>query len=370
MNTSLFGEVSNEQFLKEYWQKKPLLVRQAFQHFESPISPDELAGLAMEEESNSRLIIEKGQDWQVKHGPLAEEDFSSLPEKKWTLLVQHADALDPEVNALLQRFRFLPNWRLDDIMISYASDGGGVGAHFDYYDVFLLQAGGTRRWRTGQHCDANSPLVPNQPNQLLQDFECENDWLVEAGDLLYIPAQVAHWGEAVNESMTWSIGFRAPSDNELLLDLSQHLASELVEDQRYQDGPELISQNSGEIADLSIQRIQQRLSKLLQEPDKIAHWLGQYATHLKPGLDPSALPLDFADDLKSGPLKLSSFNRVSYINSNEQVYTYINGQAYPTSLQLAKTLSHYESFTADNFEASDQASLQDMLEAGLLLRSE
>ena len=206
------GNISIDTFLAEYWQKKPLLVRQAIPAFISPISADELAGLSLDEDVVARLVVEDptANEWQVEHGPINEERYGELPETHWTLLVQHADALDPQVNDVLQAFRFIPNWRLDDIMISYAPDKGGVGPHFDYYDVFLLQAGGRRRWRIGQACDSQSPLVPNQPMKILQEFETQEDYVLEPGDMLYIPAKLAHWGEAVGESITYSIGFRAP----------------------------------------------------------------------------------------------------------------------------------------------------------------
>ncbi|MCF4993909.1 cupin domain-containing protein, partial [Pseudomonas gessardii] len=156
----LLGGITAREFLRDYWQKKPLLIRQAIPDFESPIDADELAGLALEEEVESRLVIEHGErPWELRRGPFAEDAFSTLPEREWTLLVQAVDQFVPEVAELLEQFRFLPSWRIDDVMISFAAPGGSVGPHFDNYDVFLLQAQGKRNWKIGQMCSSESPLL-------------------------------------------------------------------------------------------------------------------------------------------------------------------------------------------------------------------
>jgi 50S ribosomal protein L16 3-hydroxylase len=205
------GDMPIETFLRDYWQKKPLLIRQAYPGFELPIDGDELAGLALEEEVESRIVLEHGKTpWELRHGPFDEQTFSQLPESHWTLLVQAVDQWVPEIHELLQDFQFIPGWRLDDIMISYASDKGSVGPHFDYYDVFLLQGMGKRRWRIGQHCDSGSELVEGTPLKLLRNFETTDEWVLEPGDMLYIPPGIAHWGIAEGECITCSIGFRAP----------------------------------------------------------------------------------------------------------------------------------------------------------------
>ncbi|WP_096084454.1 cupin domain-containing protein [Agaribacterium haliotis] len=345
LETSLFGDISTEEFLRDYWQKKPLLIKQALPNFASPLSPDELGGLSLDAESQSRLMIDRDGQWELRHGPMQEDSFNDLPETNWTLLVQHADSLDPQVNALLQRFRFLPNWRLDDIMISYATDGGGVGPHFDYYDVFLLQAEGKRRWRTGQHCDGKSKLIEGQSSQILQEFDTVNDWVVEAGDLLYIPAQIAHWGEAVGESITYSIGFRSPSDSELLLDLSQQLSADLNEEQRYRDGDEIKQgHHSGLIPQAAIDNMQKRLAELVNQPEKIAQWLGAYATFPKPALEELMLPLDclYSSDLGDNEFQLSPFSRACYIKHSEHCDCYIDGHCFELSEKLAQLICAYE----------------------------
>ncbi len=277
------GEMPIEIFLRDYWQKKPLLIRNAFPNFESPIDGDELAGLALEEEVESRLILEKGKTpWELQHGPFDEKTFAKLPESNWTLLVQAVDQWVPEVNELLNHFRFIPNWRVDDIMISFAPDQGSVGPHFDYYDVFLLQGLGKRRWKLGQECDVNSPRVESTPLNILQNFETQNEWLLEAGDMLYIPPGIAHWGTAEGDCMTYSIGFRAPSHADILTELSQDIASTLTNDLRFSD-PQLKLQNSpGEINAEAIAQIQQILQQHFTA-ENIAQWFGKHMTERKYG---------------------------------------------------------------------------------------
>lgn len=368
------GELSIEQFLQEYWQQKPLLIKNAFPNFTSPLDANELAGLSLEEESQSRLVIQNGKDWHVEHGPLKEESFSDLPETNWSLLVQHVDSLDPEVNALLGKFRFLPNWRLDDIMISYATNNGGVGPHFDYYDVFLLQGEGKRRWRIGQRCDHESELVPEQPMKILETFECTEDWEVEAGDMIYIPAKIAHWGEAIGESITYSIGFRAPSHSELLLDSTQHFNAELTEDQRYKDGDEIFTHSTpGLIPGEAISKLQHDLIALISDKVQLAHWLAETSTQLKAGIQPELLPLDFASeqDCREGrTVALSPFCRAAHINVQPQPACYINGQCYSMSLSLAERLSGYAPIETASLNAKDLDTLSQLCDYSLLVLSE
>lgn len=366
------GGISIEQFLREYWQKKPLLIKKAFPKFENPLDADEIAGLSLEPESQARLIQEADNSWKVRHGPFDESVFTKLPEERWTLLVQHADALDPDVNALLSSFRFLPNWRLDDIMVSYACNLGGVGPHFDYYDVFLLQGAGKRRWRTGQRCDENSPLVPDQDMKILADFDCVNDWQVEAGDLIYIPAKVAHWGEAIDESITYSIGFRSPSHSELLLDSTQNLNAELNEDQRYEDGDEILSNinNTGLIPEEAIKRVQKDLVELVNKPDMLAHWLAETSTQLKDGLQPEQLPLAFAsaqDCLDGKTVTLSPFCRSAHIDVAPQPACYINGQCYSMNIELAEKLSAYKEIDPKTLTANEVEILAQLCDYSLML---
>lgn len=237
MTTTLFGAMDIDTFLRDYWQQKPLLIRQALPGYQCPISPEELAGLALEGEVVSRLIRETGTDtpWQVEHGPFNEELFLSLPEDHWTLLVQEVDRHVPEIAALLRQFSFLPRWRIDDIMISYAVDQGSVGPHVDQYDVFLLQGQGQRRWQLDQGT-RDHHLIEGLELAILEEFHATDDWLLEPGDMLYLPAGVPHHGIAKGPCMTLSIGCRAPHALELLEGvLEQALLEVDYPRQRYRD---------------------------------------------------------------------------------------------------------------------------------------
>jgi 50S ribosomal protein L16 3-hydroxylase len=274
-------------FLQEYWQKKPLLIRSAWQSWRNPLEPDALAGLACEEEVESRLVTKQGDSWQLEHGPFAEERFGRLGDRGWTLLVQAVDHYVPEVAALLDPFRFVPNWRIDDVMVSYAADGGGVGPHFDQYDVFLVQGLGRRCWRIGARCDRASALLPHDDLRLLADFEAKEEWIVEPGDILYVPPGIAHEGIAVGKDcMTYSIGFRAPSRGELIAHWSEHLVGELRDEDRYSD-PDLRAQdNPGEIGAGAIAKLHAMATEKMLDRDSFARWFGRYSSAPKyPDLD-------------------------------------------------------------------------------------
>jgi 50S ribosomal protein L16 3-hydroxylase len=277
------GSISAEQFLAEYWQKKPLLIKQALPEFINPLSPEEIAGLACEDFAESRLITESNETpkWQLKHGPFSEEDFLALPDADWTLHVQGIERFFPEVYSLLDHFRFIPNWRIDDVMVSFAPDKGTAGPHFDQYDVFLIQGLGKKHWRVGQLCDAQSPTLPNCDLSILQDFDTTDEWVVEPGDVLYIPPGVAHYGIAVDDSITYSIGFRAPSHGDLLGEFSHYLADTLKEDQRYADPDLSLQNNSGEISPAALAKVQEILNDTLNDPAQLARWFGEYMTESK-----------------------------------------------------------------------------------------
>ncbi|WP_026160650.1 cupin domain-containing protein [Teredinibacter turnerae] len=368
------GTITVEQFLNEYWQKKPLLIRQAFPDFEAPVSADELAGLALEDDVVSRLVVQRDEsDWQVEHGPLPEERFAQLPESHWTLLVQHADALDPAINALLDAFRFIPNWRLDDIMISYAADKGGVGPHFDYYDVFLLQAQGKRRWRIGQHCSHESPLLPTADMKILQDFDTVEDWIVEPGDLLYIPPNIAHWGEADGECMTYSIGFRAPSHAEVLLDFSEEMASFTNPDMRYTDPGLRPQQLAGEISQQSIEQVQAIIHQYSTDKAALAGWFGEYMTRPNPTADAHFQTFDEEFDrnlMEAGQARLSRFARCAFFEEQAGCLVFINGAKWHCSRKLAVMLSNYEPIHWDSLDTLDRTVVVQIADAGFLISSE
>ncbi|MES2674430.1 MAG: cupin domain-containing protein [Pseudomonadota bacterium] len=344
MTTALthLGEIPIETFLRDYWQKKPLLIRNAFPNFESPIDGDELAGLALEEEVESRLILEKGKTpWELQHGPFAEKVFAKLPESHWTLLVQAVDQWVPEVNELLNHFRFIPNWRIDDIMISFAPDQGSVGPHFDYYDVFLLQGLGQRRWKIGQECDVDSPRLEGTPLNILQNFAAKEEWLLGPGDILYIPPGVAHWGIAEGDCMTYSIGFRAPSHADILTELSQDIASTLTNDLRFSDPQLRLQANPGEINADAIAQIQTILQQHFTA-ENIAHWFGKHMTERKYGNDD--IEVEDEIDANDWQAALAEGNmlwrnpaaRFAFHTSETSTQLFADGHAISCSLALAE----------------------------------
>ena len=279
---SLFGDIGVDRFLAEYWQRKPLLIRQAIPGFESPIEPNELAGLSLEEEVESRIILKEGSHpWELRQGPFPDDTYQQLPERDWTLLVQAVDQFVPEVADLLAQFRFLPSWRVDDIMISYATPGGGVGPHYDNYDVFLLQGHGKRRWRIGQQCSEDSPLLDNPDLRILAEFDCQDEWVLEPGDMLYIPPGVAHDGVAETDCMTYSIGFRAPSHAEILVHFTDYLAHHLSDDQRYGDAGLNRPSDPAAIDPAAIDRLQQSVLRLVSDKEALATWFGRHMTEAK-----------------------------------------------------------------------------------------
>ncbi|MGA9853369.1 MAG: cupin domain-containing protein [Gammaproteobacteria bacterium] len=286
---SPLGGLTARAFLKRYWQKSPCLIRRAFPEFTPPISPDELAGLACETEVESRLVIRTHQrpGWSVHHGPFTKRDFHSLPEKNWTLLVQDTDKHLPVLAEFLAYFSFIPNWRIDDLMISYAADGGSVGPHVDAYDVFLLQAQGRRRWHISRK--THKPArIPGLELKQVRAFKAQQSWVLKPGDMLYLPPGVAHHGVALGECMTFSIGFRAPSDAEMIADLSGALIERLNKDVRYAD-PGLSPANAdpGLITNMTRAAIRRRIQRAQNlSAEETDEWFGRFITESKPRLEP------------------------------------------------------------------------------------
>lgn len=251
----VLGDLSVETFLREYWQKQPVLIRGAFPDFENPIAPEELAGLACEEDAPSRLILEHGEerDWQLKMGPFTEDDFRALPKDGYSLLVTDCEKLIPELMVFVERFRFIPDWRIDDLMISYAPPGGSVGAHIDEYDVFLLQTHGRRRWQI-ENPPVHSAYREGLDVRILTDFTPSDEWVLEPGDMLYLPAGIPHHGVALDGCMTWSFGFRAPTQADLASGVCDRLAS-LAAESRYRDPDLAAADNPGELVPATRKRL-------------------------------------------------------------------------------------------------------------------
>jgi len=336
----LSAKFSSEQFLQQYWQKRPLLMRQAFPGYQSPLTPDELAGLACEPNIESRLVLERGGNtpWELRHGAFNADDFANLPATHWTLLVQAVDRHVPEIGDLLEYFRFIPNWRIDDVMISYAPDQGSVGPHTDSYDVFLLQAWGKRQWSI--NCDNfNTEYLEHKELRILKDFHAEQTWVLEPGDMLYLPPGVAHHGVALGDCMTFSIGFLAPSTGELM---SHYLDERLHDDDmqmRYSD-PELqMQQHSGEIATGDLAKIRKMLMRFATDEASMNNWFGRYisqSNHTFPYLSEENTHLNteawLAAFKNEGYLRRNA--RAVFIQTQTNCHLFIEGQQFSLPLAL------------------------------------
>lgn len=341
-------------FLSEYWQKKPVLIRNPWDSWGNPLDPDDLAGLACEEGIESRLITQSD-GWTVEHGPLAEARFGQLGRKQWTLLVQAVDHHVPEVAALIAPFRFIPDWRIDDVMVSYAADGGGVGPHFDQYDVFLIQGLGKRRWQVGAACDPAAELLPHDDLRLLADFQATDDWVLEPGDILYVPPRFAHNGVAVGDDcMTYSIGFRAPSRSELIAHYCDDLLSRLQDDDRYGDPGLHPQENPGEISSDALARLHAMIAETMLDRDAFARWFGAYnSTPKYPDTDwQPEQPIgstDVRDWLaKNVPLFRNPSSRFSFVRqAADAALLFVDGECFECAGALAQQLCASDHITID-----------------------
>jgi 50S ribosomal protein L16 3-hydroxylase len=347
-NLPPLGELSVEQFLADYWQQKPLVIRNALPDFECPVTPEELAGLAMEEDVESRIILEKTEEqegaprWELKCGPFAEEDFTTLPDTHWTVLVQEINKHIPEFALLQERFNFLPNWRLDDVMVSFAPEHGTVGPHADNYDVFLIQGPGRRRWQLSYQASGPEQLIPDLPVRILKDFRPEEEYILEQGDMLYLPPCVVHHGVALEDCLTISVGYRAPAIAELAAAYCADTVSRINTERFYSDpGIEPRSQ-PGLITANELARIRTELREaLLRDDDELARWFASFTTDVKPG---HYLP-EPEDELsrdalwetlnQEGELWRSEYARFSYIEQHGHTLFYVAGEEIPLHAALA-----------------------------------
>ncbi|CAD5109429.1 ribosomal protein uL16 3-hydroxylase [Zestomonas carbonaria] len=339
----LLGGLTAREFLRDYWQKKPLLVRQAIPGFESPISPDELAGLALEEEVESRLVIEHGaHPWELQRGPFSEETFQTLPERDWTLLVQAVDQFVPEVSELLEAFKFLPKWRIDDVMISFAAPGGGVGPHFDNYDVFLLQGHGKRRWQIGQVCDSDSPLLAHADLKILAEFEPTDEWVLEPGDMLYLPPLLSHCGTAEDDCMTYSVGFRAPSAAEVLTHFTDFLGQFLPDEERYSDADVQPASDPNQIQRDALDRLKALLDRHMGDERLLMTWFGQFMTEPRYPELVAGIEIDeqeFLASLEEGAAVIRNPSaRMAWSEVGDDLVLFASGQSRLVSTSLRELL--------------------------------
>lgn len=343
MMTLSFGDLTLETFLAEYWQKKPLLIRGALPGFVSPLSPEDLAALACEEEASSRLVLEDGgaYPWQLFYGPFEPEDFADLPETHWSLLVQEVDQWVPEVAALLEPFRFIPNWRIDDVMVSYAPKDGGVGAHIDNYDVFLLQGLGHRRWQINHTPVAEENLLPDLDVRILADFEADADWVLAPGDLLYLPPRIAHYGVALDDCMTYSIGFRAPSDADLVEGFLSAALEQIDPAARYGDPDLKPTAEPGKIDEDVLIRMRHFMRSLVADDTALDTWFGSFITQPKRGytepLDEPYTEDELREAFGSGAtLRRGAVYSLAYhVSADGETMLFAGGHAIPLAESVA-----------------------------------
>lgn len=372
---TLLNGLTPAQFMAEYWQKKPLLIRGAIPGFKGLLTPDELAGLACETELPSRLIqfdpesAHTGQGWQVTQGPFEEDDFAALPAQHWTLLVQGLNHLLPEAQALLNHFNFIPTARLDDVMVSYAPTGGGVGPHIDSYDVFLLQGAGRRRWSISQQKDLR--LIPEAPLRILSHFVSEQEWVLEAGDMLYLPPNVAHWGVAEdNDCMTYSIGFRAPAARELAVEFLDACRQESMPDELYQDRELQPVTDAAAIDSAMVERVGDMLKRLSWQQEQLGPFLARYFT------EPKAYVV-FTPNRKLSLVKFTDAITKTGIELDLQTQLlhwqgqyFINGESVDCSEQhesLLNRLANQRQLTAEHCQAESASQLMPWLRDMYLL---
>lgn len=285
---NLSNSFDRELFLREYWQKKPLLIRGFFEGFTDLLSAEEVAGLACESFVESRLVEGSvtqnpsdnsiAAELALSHGPIDEERFPSLPQQDWTVLVQSVDQWVPEVAELKAVFDFIPSWRLEDVMVSFAAPGGTVGPHFDHYDVFLLQGSGSRNWRVGERCTAETNTVDQAGLSLLPEFAATDSYDLEPGDVLYLPPRYAHWGTATDAGLCYSIGLRSPSLAEMLEGYSDALIARADPASRYEDSAPQVPEHPGEIKSTMLDTAYQSLMDTLGQREAFNRWFGCQVT--------------------------------------------------------------------------------------------
>ena len=328
-------------FMRRHWQRAPLLVRGAFPAFEDPLSPKEVLALAGSGDVQSRLVTRRGRRWTLEHGPIAAARLRQLPRRDWTVLVQDTNHFSQRADALLARFDFVPHARIDDVMVSYAVPGGSVGPHVDSYDVFLLQGRGRRRWQISTQEDR--AFVPGLPLKVLQRFVPEQEWILEAGDMLYLPPGIAHYGVAETECLTWSIGFRAPSDADLVGGFLDHLRDELSPRGHYRDPGAPPARHPGEVPASMVDHAGRALAGIRWNGPQVREFLGRYLTEPKAHVffEPPLRPLArarFVQAARARGLALDPRSRLAFSGT----MFFLNGETVavpPAARAMARRLA-------------------------------
>jgi 50S ribosomal protein L16 3-hydroxylase len=329
---TLLGGLTVTDFLRDYWQKKPLLIRAAFPRFSGLLEPRQLLDLACEEDVQARLVTQQRGKFEMHHSPFASGDFDNFGNKKWTVLVQGVNHHLQEAAELLKHFNFIPHARMDDLMVSYAAKGGGVGPHFDSYDVFLLQGTGHRRWQISTQADRS--LIEGAPLKILKAFRPEQEWILEAGDMLYLPPHCAHNGIAEDECMTYSIGFRTPAYQELAEQFLVHLQDRIEIAGMYAD-PDLKTQkHPSEISAAMLDQVEKVIKRVRWDREDIANFLGCYLSEPKPhiffeGPEPALSASSFRQSTKKYGLMLDLKSQMLC----HAGWVFVNGDAHRPARQ-------------------------------------
>lgn len=364
------------QFLREYWQKEPLLVRNAFPSFQSPITPEDLAGLACEDGVLARIVSHdrRHDRWTLETGPFDEAGFPSRPDRDWTLLVQDVDKWDPDVRGLLEHFAFLPRWRVDDIMVSFAAPGGSVGPHIDQYDVFLLQAHGHRRWQIDTSPAPDTTFRDDAEIRLLRSFHASHDWVLGPGDMLYLPPGVPHNGVAEDACLTISVGMRAPSAAQLLDDYVAALTADADDALRLADPDLKPAADPFEIDAAAMERVVAALNALrMRDPEALADWFGRYITTFRNAREPA--PADDAPDVASLEEAMRAgmvlwrhpWTRMAWRRSGRGARLHANGLSLPCAVADARHLAAAERVDAalwHRLGAAGRAAVAQLAQAG------
>lgn len=328
----LLGGGSASAFLRDHWRQKPLFVRNAVPNCGEWLQRNALFELAMRDDVESRIVTRHSGGWHVAYGPFTKRQLVRQPARGWTLLVQGVEQFMPEAESLLRQFSFMPHARLDDLMVSYAAPGGGVGPHFDSYDVFLLQGAGSRRWRISAQTDL--ALVDDLPLRILKRFCPRREWRVETGDLLYLPPRYAHEGVALSDCMTLSVGFRAPRKQELATNFLEYLQDYIALDGMIDNAQSRPQQHPARLPPSLLRQFVQTLARLRWRDDDVARFAGCYLTEPKARVvfeRPSRVlsPATLAKRVAQGGVRLALPSRMLY--SGKQVF--INGECHVLAAQ-------------------------------------
>lgn len=349
-------------FLARHWQREALWMPQALPGFNSPLAPDDLAGLALEEDVASRLLIERPDGrHDIEYGPFDESRFAELDGQRFSLLIPDVDKHLPALAEYLRAFDFIPSWRMDDLMISYAPDGGSVGAHVDAYDVFLLQATGTREWLIDTRPDADPTPDPDSGVRQLARFDASATRVMHPGDILYLPPGVPHHGIARGDNCTtWSIGFRAPSVGQLSLGIAERMADALP-DTPLPD-PVMQANPDGEISAASISAYRDAWRQAMDLDDaRFSEFLGQVLTANGDSEEPQALTAN--ERLHTAP-----WTRVAWAGDGDEVRLFVNGESLACSRALAAAVCNHDGVVRDDWQSADLALLDQLVDEGALVK--